>query len=161
MVLSETLRMHPPSPLLVPRESKEHCVIHGYDIPAKSKVMVNAWAIGRDPKSWTDPDRFYPERFINNSVDFKGANYEFIPFGSGRRICPGTLFGIAVVELHIAQLLYHFDWQIPGGVKPEDLDMTEDFGATVRRKSHLILIPTAYVNSPSNAQPTQLARHVD
>ncbi|EEF48748.1 cytochrome P450, putative [Ricinus communis] len=147
MVLSEALRMHPPAPLVLPRESKEHCVVQGYDIPAKSKVMVNAWAIGRDPKSWTEPDEFYPERFINSSVDFKGANYEFIPFGAGRRICPGLLFGVAAVELPIAQLLYHFDWIIPGGVKPENLDMTEDFGAAVRRKNDLILIPNPYINS--------------
>jgi len=141
-VVKETLRLHPPGPLLLPRECGQACEIDGYHIPIKSKVIVNAWAIGRDPKYWTEPERFYPERFIGTSIDYKGTNFEYIPFGAGRRICPGSTFGLINVELALALMLYHFDWRLPNGMKGEDLDMTEQFGATVKRKDDLYLIPT-------------------
>ncbi|KAK9026023.1 hypothetical protein V6N11_038871 [Hibiscus sabdariffa] len=141
LVIKETLRLHPPLPLLLPRESTEKCEINGYEIPAKTKVIVNAWAIGRDSNYWNDAEKFNPERFIDSSVDYKGASFEFIPFGAGRRICPGMSYGMAVVELSLAHLLYHFDWKLPNGMKNEDLDMTEVFGLTVRRKKELQLIP--------------------
>ncbi|KAK2453650.1 cytochrome P450 71D11 [Trifolium repens] len=143
-VVKETLRLHPPGPLLLPRECGQACEIDGYHIPIKSKVIVNAWAIGRDPKYWTEPERFYPERFIGSSIDYKGSNFEYIPFGAGRRICPGSTFGLINVEMALALMLYHFDWRLPDGIKGEDLDMTELFGATIKRKDDLYLIPTAY-----------------
>ncbi|KAB1995774.1 hypothetical protein ES319_D13G183900v1 [Gossypium barbadense] len=129
-VIKEILRLHPVFPLLLPRE-----------LPSKTRVIINAWAIGRDPNHWVEPEKFEPERFINSSVDFVGTNFEFIPFGAGRRICPGILFAVPNVELPLAQLLFHFDWKLP---KQEDIDMTEEFGLTVRRKTELILIPTPY-----------------
>ncbi|KAJ8760198.1 hypothetical protein K2173_011054 [Erythroxylum novogranatense] len=142
-VIKETLRLQPPPlPLLLPRESRETCVVHGYEIPAKTKVMVNAWALGRDPKYWSDAERFIPERFEDGRLDFKGQNFEFIPFGAGRRICPGITYGFSNVTLPLAQLLYHFDWTLPDGMSPENLDMTEKFGQTVGRKHGLILIAT-------------------
>lgn len=140
-VIKETLRLHPPAPLLLPRECGQACDINGYHIPVKSKIIINAWAIARDPNYWTEPDRFYPERFIDSSVDFKGNSFEFIPFGAGRRICPGMHYGVANVELVLALLLYHFDWRLPNGMKSEDLDMTELFGASVIKKDDLFLIP--------------------
>nr|KYP31997.1 Cytochrome P450 71D11 [Cajanus cajan] len=140
-VVKETLRLHPPLPFLFPRECRQSCEIDRYDIPVKSKVMINAWAIGRDPNCWTEPERFYPERFIDNSFDYKGSNFGYIPFGAGRRICPGGNFGIINVELCLAFLLYHFDWKLPVGMKSEDIDMTEEFGLTVSRKDELYLIP--------------------
>jgi cytochrome P450 len=143
LVVKETLRLHPPSPLLLPRECGQACEIDGYHIPAKSKVMVNAWAIGRDPKYWSEPERFYPERFVDSSIDYKGTNFEYIPFGAGRRICPGSTFGLISVELTLALLLYHFDWKLPNEMKGEDLDMAEQFGANVKRKNDLYLIPNA------------------
>ncbi|CAJ1932859.1 unnamed protein product [Sphenostylis stenocarpa] len=145
-VVKETLRLHPPGPLLLPRECGKKCEIDGYYIPAKSMVIVNAWAIGRDPSYWNDADRFYPERFIDSSIDYKGNNFEFLPFGAGRRICPGSTFGLINVELALALLLYHFDWKLPNGMKCEDLDNTEEFRVTIRRKDDLYLIP---VSSPS------------
>ncbi|KAL6313860.1 hypothetical protein AAG906_010279 [Vitis piasezkii] len=144
LVIKETLRLHPPLPLLLPRECREKCEIDGHEIPVKSKIIVNAWAIGRDPKHWTEPESFNPERFLDSSIDYKGTNFEYIPFGAGRRICPGILFGLASVELLLAKLLYHFDWKLPNGMKQQDLDMTEVFGLAVRRKEDLYLIPTAY-----------------
>ncbi|CAJ1932851.1 unnamed protein product [Sphenostylis stenocarpa] len=145
LVVKETLRLHPPAPLLIPRESAEACEINGYHIPVKSKVIVNACTIGRDPNYWTEAERFYPERFIDSSIDYKKNNFEYIPFGAGRRICPGMTLGLMNVELALAFLLYHFDWKLPNGMKNEDLDMTEQFGVTVGRKDDLYLIP---VTSP-------------
>ncbi|KAK9057215.1 hypothetical protein SSX86_024582 [Deinandra increscens subsp. villosa] len=142
LVIKETLRLHPAAPLMLPMENKEKCEINGYDIPMKTKVVVNVWAIGRDPKYWKDPERFNPERFINSSLDYRGLDFEYIPFGAGRRICPGISFGLANLELPLASLLYHFDWKLAdGSVKNQDLDMTESFGSTVKRKSVLKLVP--------------------
>ncbi|XP_061962257.1 cytochrome P450 726A27-like [Populus nigra] len=143
LIIKETLRFHPPGPF-IPRVCVNSCEVHGYAIEANSKVMVSAWAIGRDPNYWIEPEKFHPERFLDISVDYKGANFEFIPFGSGRRICPGMTFGLANVELALAQLLYHFDWKLPNGVTPEALDMEEHYSSLTRRKHDLILIPVPY-----------------
>ncbi|XP_024029893.1 cytochrome P450 71D11 [Morus notabilis] len=147
-IVKETLRLHPSAPLLLPRECREKCEINGYEIPVKTQVIVNAWAIGRDPKYWTEPESFIPERFLDSSIDYKGTNFEYIPFGAGRRICPGMSFGLINVELPLAMFLYHFDWRLPNGMKHEDLNMTELFGVTVRRKDDLYLIPITYDLSP-------------
>ncbi|XP_061374490.1 cytochrome P450 71D8-like [Gastrolobium bilobum] len=144
LVIKETLRLHPPTPLLIPRECSELTIIDGYEIPIKTKVMVNVWAIGRDPNCWTDAQRFVPERFDGSSIDFKGNNFEYIPFGAGRRMCPGMSFGLASIMLPLALLLYHFNWELPNGLKPEDLDMAEHFGLAVGRKSELSLVPIVY-----------------
>ncbi|CAL8152225.1 unnamed protein product [Prunus armeniaca] len=149
MVIKETLRLHPPAPLLLPRECGEKCEIDGYEIPVKSKVIVNAWAIDRDPNYWNEPERFNPNRFLDSSIDYKGTNFEYIPFGAGRRICPGISYGLANIELPLAFLLYHFDWKLPNGMKHEDLDMTEDFGIAVQRKQDLHLIPISYHPPPT------------
>ncbi|CAL1354276.1 unnamed protein product [Linum trigynum] len=143
-VIQEGLRLHPPLPLLLPRECREREEICGYEIPKKTKVLINAWAIGRDSRYWTEPDKFYPERFMDSSLDYKGTKFEFIPFGAGRRICPGISFGVALVKIMLANLIYHFDWKLPGDAKPENLDMTEQFSASVRRKHNLSLIPISY-----------------
>ncbi|XP_065876417.1 cytochrome P450 71D445-like [Euphorbia lathyris] len=145
LVVKEDLRLHPPAPLMVPRECRESCVIDGYDIPVKSKIMVNLWAMGRDNRYWDEPEEFKPERFQGSSVDYKGNNFEYIPFGAGRRICPGMAFGIANVELPLAKLLYHFDWKLIDGLKPENLDMTEVIGSSSKRKSDLCIIPIPYL----------------
>ncbi|KAH0724500.1 hypothetical protein KY284_000365 [Solanum tuberosum] len=139
LVVKESFRLHPPFPLLIPRECREEVDINGYNIPLKTKVMVNTWAIGRDPKYWNDAESFKPERFEHNSMDFVGNNFEYLPFGSGRRICPGISFGLANVYFPLAQLLYHFDWKLPSGINPSDLDLTESAGLTCARKSNLYL----------------------
>lgn len=145
LVVKETLRLHPALPLLVPRECNETCKIMGYDVPKGFVVFVNAWAIGRDPKFWDDPEEFKPERFENSKVDLKGTDFEFIPFGAGRRLCPGLAFGLASIEIVLAVLLYHFDWELPDGVAPSELDMTEEMGITIRRKNDLYLRPTVRI----------------
>ena len=139
-VIKEIFRLHPPAPVLVPRESMEDITIDGYDIPAKTRFFVNAWAIGRDPESWENPEKFEPERFLGSSVDFKGQDFELIPFGAGSRGCPAITFGTATVELALAQLLHSFDWELPTGTKGEDLDMTEVFGITMHRVSPLLVV---------------------
>ncbi|XP_055808480.1 premnaspirodiene oxygenase-like [Solanum dulcamara] len=146
-VVKETFRLHPPLPLLVPRECREETNINGYTIPLKTRVMVNVWAMGRDPKYWEDAESFKPERFEESSVDFMGNNFEYLPFGAGRRMCPGITFGLVNVHLPLANLLYHFDWKLPDGVKPEDLDFTETSGITAARKNDLYLIATPYYPS--------------
>ncbi|KAF5476681.1 hypothetical protein F2P56_003396 [Juglans regia] len=139
-VIKEIFRLHPPNPLLLPRESMEDVSIDGYDIPAKTRFFVNAWAIGRDPESWENPDLFEPERFMGSTIDFKGQHFELIPFGAGRRMCPAITFGTASVELVLAQLLHSFDWELPPNTKPKDLDMAEVFGITMHRIADLIVI---------------------
>jgi len=141
LVVKETLRLHPPTPLLIPRECSERTIIDGYEIPVKTKVMINVWAICRDPKYWTDAEKFVPERFEGSSIDFKGNNFEYLPFGAGRRICPGISFGLASIMLPLARLLYHFNWELPYGNTPESVDMTERFGMAIGRKNALCLIP--------------------
>jgi cytochrome P450 len=143
-VIKETLRLHVPIPLLVPRKSMEDVKLNGYDIPAGTQVIINAWAIARDPSSWDEPLEFKPERFMNSSIDFKGLNFELIPFGSGRRGCPGVMFAIAVNELVLANLVYQFDWKLPDGVAGENLDMSEVVSFTCHRKYPLLAIATKY-----------------
>ncbi|KAL2488495.1 Cytochrome [Forsythia ovata] len=122
-VVKETFRLHPPATLLLPRESMRPCKIGGYDIPAKTRIHVNAWAIGRDPKTWKNPEEFYPERFEDNDVDFRGNHYELIPFGAGRRICPGLTMGSTNIEFTLANLLHCFDWGLPDGMQIEDISL--------------------------------------
>ncbi|XP_031254537.1 cytochrome P450 71D9-like [Pistacia vera] len=144
LVIKETLRLHPAGPFLLPRESIERCEIKSFNVPAKTRVLVNAWAIARDPKYWSEPEIFKPERFLDLDIEYTGTNFKFIPFGAGRRMCPGTSYALASVEIALAMLLYHFDWKLPNGMKHEDLDMTEAFGLTARRKDDLCLIPIPY-----------------
>ncbi|KAF6157513.1 hypothetical protein GIB67_004451 [Kingdonia uniflora] len=145
LVIKETLRLHPPASLLTPRESLENTKIQGYDIPAKTRVIINAWAIGRDPVSWEDPEEFWPKRFLNSTIDYKGHDFELIPFGAGRRGCPGIMFAIATLELALANLLYLFDWSLPGGLSGQKLDMGEIFGLTTHKKDPLVVIATPHL----------------
>jgi cytochrome P450 len=147
MVIKEVLRLHAPTPFLVPRLTTEDCEIMGYDISKGTNIFVNIFSISRDPKYWENPNKFKPERFHDNNIDYQGANFEFTPFGAGRRQCPGILFGISTVEIVLANLLYHFDWLLPDGSSPDSLDMSEKFGSSVRRKSDLKLIATPYPDS--------------
>ncbi|KAJ3681457.1 hypothetical protein LUZ60_015946 [Juncus effusus] len=150
LAVKETFRLHPPGPMLVPRVAEKTCEILGYKIPAGTRVMINVYALGRDPRYWEDCESFKPERFMNNPIDFKGGNFEFLPFGAGRRSCPGMDFGLASVEFALANLLFYFDWKLPHGMKPGDLDMTETSGASATRKTELKLLVTQRVSLPDN-----------
>ncbi|KAL2318835.1 hypothetical protein Fmac_032711 [Flemingia macrophylla] len=140
-VVKETLRLFPPSPLLLPRETMERCIIEGYEIQPKTIVHVNAWAIARDPECWEKPEEFWPERFLGNSMELKGDEFEVIPFGSGRRMCPAKHMGIVNVELSLANLLYSFDWEVGEGVNKEEmLDTEVKPGVTMHKKNDLYLV---------------------
>ncbi|XP_057827744.1 cytochrome P450 750A1-like [Cryptomeria japonica] len=150
-VVKETLRLYPIGPLLIPHESTEACVVegphHDYFIPTKTRVIVNAWAIGRDPGVWEDPLEFRPERFMGKNLDMiRDLELKMIPFGEGRRSCPGAPMAIANMEIALAYLVHYFNWKCEG-----ELDMNESFGITIPRKVHLFAIPTLRprVNAPS------------
>ena len=144
-VVKETLRLHPPAPLLLPHKSMVDCDIDGYTIPSGTRVIINAWAVCRHPESWEKAEEFMPDRFMDGgsaaTIDLKGNDFQFIPFGAGRRMCPGMNFGLATVEIMLANLMYCFDWGLPAGMDKEDIDMTEVFGLTVHRKEKLMLVP--------------------
>ncbi|CAJ1948659.1 unnamed protein product [Sphenostylis stenocarpa] len=145
-VIKEALRLYPPGPLLVPRESNEDCIISGYRVPAKAIVIVNAWVIHRDPEAWKNPEEFYPERFLDCAIDFHGQDFELIPFGSGRRICPGIAMAVVTLELVLANLLRSFDWELPQGMVKEDIDLEVLPGITQHKKNHLRLCAKTRTN---------------
>ncbi|PON64293.1 Cytochrome P450, E-class, group I [Parasponia andersonii] len=125
MIVKETLRLHPPAPMLLPRQTISHFKLNGFDIQPKTILQVNAWAIRRDPDTWKDPEEFIPERFMDSTIDFKGLHFELLPFGSGRQACPAIYMGTTTVELGLANLFYHFDWKLPDGTKEQDINMEE------------------------------------
>ncbi|GLT73193.1 hypothetical protein SLA2020_450670 [Shorea laevis] len=144
-VIKETLRLHAPVPLLLPRETSATATLGGYDIPCKARVYVNVWAIQRDPEVWDKAEEFIPERFENNnSVDSIDPDFRYFPFGGGRRICAGMSFAQATIDYVMANLLYWFDWELPAGVTADDLDMSELFGLNILKKVPLRLLPISY-----------------
>lgn len=140
-VIKETLRLHPAVPLCLPRNAMQETNYMGYLIPKESQIWVNAWAIGRDPESWEDPLTFKPERFLGSRLDYKGQNFEFIPFGSGRRICLGISLAPKVIHLGLATLLHSFDWELGNNITPEAIDMEERLGITMRKLIPMEAIP--------------------
>ncbi|XP_021863486.1 cytochrome P450 736A117-like isoform X2 [Spinacia oleracea] len=146
-VIKEAIRLHPPAPLLMFREPSQDVKIDGFDIAKGTQVIINAWAIQRDPAIWEEPEEFRPERFLNSndtSYDFRGQNVQLIPFGAGRRMCPGISFAMVNAELIAANLLYEFDWKMPGGEECGKLDMAESVGITTHKRLPLMLIATPY-----------------
>ncbi|GLJ31791.1 hypothetical protein SUGI_0639520 [Cryptomeria japonica] len=135
-VIKETFRLHPPLPLLVPHESMEGCSVEGYFIPPKTRLFVNVWAMGRDENVWKDAHQFKPERFMGCNKDVRGQDYDLLPFGTGRRGCPGISMALSVSRLALAQLLYCFDWTVE-----REIDMAEGFGITLPRKNPLFACP--------------------
>ncbi|KAJ7958214.1 putative Cytochrome P450 [Quillaja saponaria] len=122
-VITETLRLYPPVPLLLPHESSDNCRICGFDVPQGTMLLVNAWNMQRDPKVWIDPTRFVPERFEGGEGE--GEEYNMIPFGAGRRACPGAVLGKRVVGIALGALIQCFDWERIGH---EEINMAEGTG---------------------------------
>ena len=141
-VIKETLRIHPPLPLLIPRVARQDVKFMGYDIAAGTMVIINAWGIGRDPTLWDEPDEFRPERFLNSTIDYKGHDFELIPFGAGRRGCPGINFAMSTYEFVLVNLLHKFEWELPNGMKCDELNMDECAGLTVHKKVPLLVVAT-------------------
>ncbi|XP_059444844.1 flavonoid 3'-monooxygenase-like isoform X2 [Corylus avellana] len=144
-VVKETFRLHPSTPLSLPRMAAESCEINGYHIPKGSTLLVNVWAIARDPDQWPNPLEFRPERFLEGSekanVDVKGNDFEVIPFGAGRRICAGMSLGLRMVHFLTASLVHAFDWDLPDGLMPKQLNMDEAYGLTLQRAKPLVVHP--------------------
>ncbi|CAL4905552.1 unnamed protein product [Urochloa decumbens] len=142
-VMKETFRLHPSGSLLLPHFSVAECDIEGYTIPSGIRVLVNAWALGRDNACWERAEEFMPERFVEGAIDaasdYQGNDFRLLPFGSGRRMCPGINFATITFKIILANLLYHFDWELPPGSK--GVDMAEVFGMDVHRKEKLLLVP--------------------
>ncbi|KAK6256672.1 hypothetical protein QUC31_000131 [Theobroma cacao] len=140
-IIKETLRLYPAAPLSVPHESMEDCVVSGYHIPAGTRLLINLYKIHRDPHAWSDPCEFQPERFLTTYKDFdvRGQNFELIPFGSGRRMCPGVSLALQVLELTLANLLQGFELGTP---LDEPVDMGEAIGITNLKVSPLEVLIT-------------------
>ncbi|XP_010931545.1 p-coumarate 3-hydroxylase [Elaeis guineensis] len=141
-VVKESLRLHPPTPLMLPHKATANVKIGGYDIPKGSNVHVNVWAIARDPQIWKNPLEYRPERFAEENIDIKGNDFRVLPFGAGRRVCPGAQLGINLVASMLGHLLHHFKWTLPDGVKPEDVDMSENPGMVTFMHTPLQAIAT-------------------
>ncbi|KAD0371271.1 hypothetical protein E3N88_44372 [Mikania micrantha] len=133
-IAKETMRLHPVAPMLVPRRARVDCKVAGYDILEGTRVLVSVWSIGRDPKIWNKPEQFWPERFIGKEIDVKGHDFELLPFGAGRRMCPGYSLGYKVIESTLANLLHGFKWKLPGSMTRDDLNMEENFGLSTPKK---------------------------
>ena len=142
-VVKETLRLHPAVPLLIPRKASVDVQISGFIVPKGAQVLVNAWAIGRDASTWENPYSFKPERFLGLDVDVKGRNFELIPFGAGRRICPGLPLAIRMLHLMLGSLIKSFDWKLESKVTTENMDMEEKFGITLQKAQPLRVVPVA------------------
>ncbi|KAH6754886.1 hypothetical protein C2S53_019594 [Perilla frutescens var. hirtella] len=143
-VIKESLRLHSPLPLLVPRESTQDTKVLGYDVVSGTRVVINAWMISRDPSIWENPEEFCPERFLDTSIDLKGLHFEFVPFGAGRRGCPGIAFAVAINELSIAKLVHKFNFALPNEGREQDLDMSEANGIAVQKKLPLLVVIQKY-----------------
>lgn len=142
MVVKESLRLHPVAPLLIPHESMEAIAINGYYIPKKARIIINAWSLARDSNVWLkNVEEFLPERFLGSSIGLGGRDFQLLPFGSGRRGCPGMHLGLINTKLVLAQLVHLFNWDLPNGMTPNELDMGEVFGLSLPRAKKLLAMP--------------------
>ncbi|CAN6466448.1 unnamed protein product [Victoria cruziana] len=140
-VVKETMRLHPPAPI-IPRRADVTVNVAGFTIPKNTRVLVNTWAIGRDPTRWEDAASFSPERFLDSDINFMGKDFHFIPFGAGSRICPGLPLGIRMVHLVLASLLHSFSWKVRDGMTPDQLDVKAEFGLTLHKATPLKVYPS-------------------
>ncbi|KAJ9559784.1 hypothetical protein OSB04_004944 [Centaurea solstitialis] len=132
-IINETLRLYPPGPLLVPHESSDDCVVAGYNIPSGTMLLVNQWAIHHDPNLWDEPERFNPERF--DGLEGTRDGFKLMPFGSGRRSCPGEGLAVRVLGSTLGLLIQCFDWERPS---EKMIDMTEAPGLTLPKAEPLV-----------------------
>ncbi|KAK1359997.1 Geraniol 8-hydroxylase [Heracleum sosnowskyi] len=144
-IVKETGRLHPPVPFLLPRQVVEDVELCGYTIPKNSQVLVNAWAIGRDPILWKNPLSFQPERFMDSEIDVYGHDFELIPFGAGRRKCPGLPLAMRMLPIMLGSLINCFDWKLEGGIATNELDMEDKFGLTLAKFHPLRAVATPVV----------------
>ncbi|OVA09734.1 Cytochrome P450 [Macleaya cordata] len=161
-IVKETLRTYPAVPLTVPHEATQDCTVGGYHVTAGTRVVVNLWKLQRDPRVWPNPSKFKPERFLSDGCDeggggggggeaanrdFRGQHFEYIPFGSGRRMCPGANFALQTLHMTLARLLHAFELRLPSSKDHDDdddvehpdevVDMTEGSGLTMPKVTPL------------------------
>lgn len=140
-IIMETLRLHPLATLLAPHCAIEDCNVAGYNISKGTMVLINVWGIGRDPNSWDAPQEFLPERFAGKEIEMiTGVNFAVLPFGSGRRSCPGINLGLKTVRTTLANLLHGFELKLDEGMRAEDISMEEQYGLTTIPKHPLSII---------------------
>jgi cytochrome P450 len=145
-IMKESLRLHPVLPLLIPHCPSETCTIGGFSVPKGARVFINVWAVHRDPSIWENPLEFKPERFLNSKFDYSGSDFNYFPFGSGRRICAGIAMAERMFLYFLAALLHSFDWKLPEG---KQMDLTEKFGIVLKLKNPLVAIPTPRLSNPA------------
>ena len=149
-IVKETFRLHPGG-AFISRESSEDCSINGYHIPANTMLLINGWAINRDPNYWENPLEFKPERFLNEDgtskkeLDVRGQIFQLMPFGSGRRLCPGVNLALLVVPTMLAAMVQGFEWKV-GKDGKGCLDMEEGVGISLPRAKPLVCVPMARLN---------------
>nr|WET52763.1 cytochrome P450 92B63 [Callicarpa americana] len=139
-IIMESFRLHPLTTLLAPHYATEDCKVAGYDISKGTTVLINTWSIGRDPNSWDAPEEFLPQRFMGKEIDMLGNNFALLPFGSGRRRCPGYSLGLKIVRTTLTNLIHGFDLKLVQGMRPEDICMEELYGLTTHPKQPLSII---------------------
>ncbi|KAL0456310.1 UNVERIFIED_CONTAM: Trimethyltridecatetraene synthase [Sesamum latifolium] len=139
-IIMESMRLHPLATFLAPHYAMDDRKVAGYDIAKGTTVLVNTWSIGRDPNAWDSPLEFMPERFLGKEIDMTGSNFAMLPFGSGRRRCPGYNLGLKVVRTTLANLLHGFELKLVEGMRPEDISMEEEYGLTTHPKEPLSII---------------------
>ncbi|PWA69311.1 cytochrome P450 [Artemisia annua] len=140
-IIKETLRLHPPAPFLIPHQAIHDVEVRGFLVPKDSQILCNVWAIGRDPKIWSDPETFMPERFLGVDIDYRGQDFELIPFGAGRRMCPGFNMAHRMLPIILSSVIHKFDWKLQENMRVEDMDMDEKFGLTCPRNEPLLVVP--------------------
>ncbi|KAD4584620.1 hypothetical protein E3N88_22221 [Mikania micrantha] len=141
-IIKETLRLHPPVPL-IPRKSTEDRTVAGYHIQANTSIFINIWALGRDPNHWENPLEFRPERFEEKQMDVRGQHFEFLPFGSGRRMCPGTSLGLKMVYTTLGAMIQCFEWKAGEDGNLARVDMDEKRGFNLPKAKPLVCVPVA------------------
>ncbi|XP_024980899.1 cytochrome P450 93A2-like [Cynara cardunculus var. scolymus] len=141
-IVKESLRLHPSAPV-IQRLSTQDCTVGGYHIPAKTTVFFSIWSVGRDPTHWENPLEFRPERFIEKHLDVRGQHFHFLPFGSGRRMCPGVSLGLMVIHVTLGSMIQCFDWMARKDGDLTSLDMEEGVGITMPRANPLVCVPVA------------------
>lgn len=133
-VIKETFRYHPPGPFIARQKDENELEISGYVVPKKALILINVWAIGRDSRIWKNPDSFEPERFLDREIE---QNFELIPFGGGRRICPAQPLANRMVHLMVATLIHNFDWKLEN----EEVDLNDKFGLSLQKALPLKALP--------------------
>ncbi|XP_058735193.1 geraniol 8-hydroxylase-like isoform X1 [Vicia villosa] len=145
-IIKETFRLHPAVPFLVPRKADANVEIDGYTIPKDAQIWVNVWAIGRNSSTWENANLFSPERFLESKIDAIGHNFELLPFGAGRRICPGISLATKMLPLMLGSFINCFNWKLEDGMKVEDMNMEDKFGLSLEKSQPLRVVPEKVCN---------------